>query len=145
MKNLGHILVFFQFAGALLSVGIWLHHPSLDIPAALLMLAGGGLGIVTLMYNRIGNFNIAPQLRKQAILITNGPYRFVRHPMYLSVALALAGVSLAAINAIAWLGWTVATLAMIGKTYIEEPLLIDRFPEYKAYRNRTKRFVPFLI
>jgi len=45
-------------------------------------------------HNRVGNFNITPEIRKDAKLIVTGPYRFVRHPMYSALILFMLGVKI---------------------------------------------------
>ena len=44
-------------------------------------------------HNRPGNFNIRPEPKEGARLVTGGPYRWVRHPMYVALLLGMAGVA----------------------------------------------------
>ena len=76
-------------------------------------------------------------------LVTHGPYRFVRHPFYLSAALMIAGMTLLTA---AWplgvVGGAVLGLLAI-RTPIEEAKLVERFGDaYQDYMARTPRFVP---
>jgi protein-S-isoprenylcysteine O-methyltransferase Ste14 len=105
-------------------------------------IAGIGLGVVTLAFNRIGNFSVYPEPKTGAILVTNGPYRVVRHPMYDALALMMLGV--AAYNG-HWangIAWCVLLAALCAKAMREERFLGDAFPEYRDYQVRTSRFVP---
>lgn len=78
-------------------------------------------------------------------LITTGPYRYIRNPIYAAVLLvvgsgvpahwSLTNAALALIVAV--------TLAV--KIYCEEELLRPAYPEYQEYAKRTKRLVPFVI
>ena len=75
-------------------------------------------------------------------LITTGPYRFVRHPIYAAICLFLwAGIlghqSLQAIS----LG-ALATAGVIVRLSCEERLVSERYPDYRAYSLTTKRLLP---
>jgi protein-S-isoprenylcysteine O-methyltransferase Ste14 len=76
-------------------------------------------------------------------LVTAGPYRFVRHPFYGSVALLMTGLALlSASAAIAACGVLLLTLLIL-RTPIEERKLIERFGDaYREYMARTGRFLP---
>jgi protein-S-isoprenylcysteine O-methyltransferase Ste14 len=85
---------------------------------------------------------IAP--RPGAPLVTAGPYRWLRHPMYLAQALIAVGAPLT-------LGcrWTLALAAaavvvLVVRASVEEAALARAFPEYRRYAARTKRLLPFL-
>jgi protein-S-isoprenylcysteine O-methyltransferase Ste14 len=77
-------------------------------------------------------------------LITTGPYRIVRHPLYASLIWMFYGASMAYLNPLAALENTVLFLpAMIYRSNLEEQALLNRFGDaYAPYRNRTGRFVP---
>ncbi len=147
MKHLGKALVFVQFSGigCTCYAGMLFFPPARPV-ASIISLAGVVLGLYTLGYNRIGNFNIVPRPRPNALLITGGPYQLIRHPMYLSVILFLAGITIqAGGHFLALFGTVLATTAMIWKSIIEERLLIKQYPDYNSYRARTKRIVPFIF
>jgi protein-S-isoprenylcysteine O-methyltransferase Ste14 len=78
-------------------------------------------------------------------LITTGPYRFIRHPIYTAVCLfvtpgAIAHLSLSTIL-LCGLIWAAAFMRM----FYEERLLCVRYPEYRQYAATTPRMVPFLF
>jgi protein-S-isoprenylcysteine O-methyltransferase Ste14 len=81
--------------------------------------------------------------RREASLVTHGPYRWIRHPFYDSMLLAVIAISLVAANwflAITGVGLFVL-LAVRAST--EERNLVARFgPDYEAYTRQTGRFVP---
>ena len=77
-------------------------------------------------------------------LVIQGPYRFVRNPMYLGAGLALAGAALF-YGSLTLLGYTgfffLATHFFV--VWYEEPLLRRTFePEYEAYCRRVRRWWP---
>jgi len=140
------VLVALQFALvlALVLVTRWPVPPK-AWPLTLFLLAlAVVLGVWTLGYNRWGNFNIRPELRRGARLITGGPYRRIRHPMYASVLLGVGALVVA--DARPWrIVLLVALLVVLMlKAAREEEYLRAAFPEYAAYASRTWRLVPFV-
>lgn len=88
--------------------------------------------------------NVAPDVVKNARLIRSGPYKFIRHPMYLSVfVITLCWL----IDYFTYVRMAVALILfviMISKIKYEEGLLKEAFPEYESYISQTKRFIPFI-
>lgn len=90
------------------------------------------------------SLTVFPRPRQDAEFIQSGIYRWVRHPIYCGVILiatswasyrgSLLHVVLAA----------VIVLFFAAKAGREEQWLLRRFPEYEAYRRRTKRFAPWI-
>ena len=107
--------------------------------------AVGGALIVWTMGTLGGNLTDTVVTRKHHTLVTSGPYRWVRHPFYDSVALWIAALSLAAANWFLLAGGLVTLALLVVRTSAEEERLIARFGEsYRAYMNRTGRFLPRL-
>lgn len=82
-------------------------------------------------------------VRSQATLVTHGPYRWVRHPFYLTAAVVMLSATM--VSASALLG--LLSLLVLGllaiRTPKEEQMLLDRFgDEYRAYKSTTGRFFP---
>jgi protein-S-isoprenylcysteine O-methyltransferase Ste14 len=78
-------------------------------------------------------------------LVTNGPFAFVRNPIYAAVVVfTWTGVAahFSAFNAA--LG-CVVLLGMLVRIFFEEQMLRARYPEYTAYAQRVKRLVPFVF
>jgi protein-S-isoprenylcysteine O-methyltransferase Ste14 len=114
--------------------------PSQAIGAALLL-----LGVVG--YRRAGRAlgdQLTPLVApaEPAVLIERGPYRRLRHPMYLAeLAMAFGAPLLLA----AW--WTLAVsllfaLAVVRRIGVEERALAERLPDYPTYASRTSRLIP---
>jgi len=83
-----------------------------------------------------------PEPRANARLVTRGPYRWVRHPMYTSVLLIALAWVLDQPTFVRALVWLVLLADLLTKLEYEETLLAHRFPEYVAYRKRTQRLIP---
>lgn len=138
---IGRFLVSAQFLLIMLLIWPWTA-PVFVLPALLLTFPALALGIWILRHNRIGNFNIRPELKSGAQLIIDGPYALVRHPMYVAVLwLGLCAVVLYA-NAAALLLWTLLYWVLDRKAALEETYLRIQFADYEAYAERVGRFLP---
>jgi protein-S-isoprenylcysteine O-methyltransferase Ste14 len=81
----------------------------------------------------------------QGGLVTNGPYRFVRHPIYGAILLFVwAGVAAHGTN-LSVLTGIVATAALAVRSVAEEELVFEIYPEYAEYARHTKRIIPFVL
>jgi protein-S-isoprenylcysteine O-methyltransferase Ste14 len=106
------------------------------------IVAAGGLLFWTL--RSLGsNLTDTVVTRKVHTLVMTGPYRWVRHPFYDSVALLLAAISIAAANWYLLMTGCLVLALLVTRTPREEERLIARFGDnYRAYMARTNRFVP---
>jgi protein-S-isoprenylcysteine O-methyltransferase Ste14 len=81
--------------------------------------------------------------RRDSTLVTNGPYAWVRHPFYGSVALVILACALLAANWFLLVMGGVFLALITLRTKIEEDRLLTRFGDaYRLYMARTGRFVP---
>jgi protein-S-isoprenylcysteine O-methyltransferase Ste14 len=81
--------------------------------------------------------------RRAHTLVTRGPYRWVRHPFYDSMALLILAISLIAANWFLLLSGCVVVLLLVVRTRTEEERLLARFGDaYRAYMLQTGRFLP---
>ena len=85
-----------------------------------------------------------PELRPGARLVTRGPYRWIRHPMYSGLLLATLALVINTWTTARAAIWLVFLIDLIFKLEYEESLLAGRFPEYAKYRQRTRRLIPFV-
>lgn len=142
-KLSSHLLVALQFAAIALSAAP-LAGRSGPGAALALCIAGAVIGFWTVFHNRPGNFNIYPEIKDGARLVTTGPYRWIRHPMYLSLLLLMLGIGLYNGQWINYLGLALLWTALIGKMTREENYLLNAFPAYADYATRTHRILPLV-
>jgi len=81
--------------------------------------------------------------RREHTLVTSGPYRWVRHPFYDAVALCAVANALAAANWFLFLSGGLLFVLFVVRTRTEEEKLLARLGDsYRAYMERTGRFLP---
>jgi protein-S-isoprenylcysteine O-methyltransferase Ste14 len=85
------------------------------------------------------SFSILAEARQ---LVTEGPYRIVRHPLYICEGIAVVGVMLQVISPWATLIAIVAAMLQYRRMINEEAILNSAFPEYRAYAARTPLVIP---
>jgi protein-S-isoprenylcysteine O-methyltransferase Ste14 len=143
------------FIGAVFASMAWpslLSFARLDLPAWL-QWAGVLLGLASLpligwVQSALGsNFSTTLHVREEHTLVTRGPYRWVRHPMYTVLYIHLVSLFLLTEN------WMIGGIFLLSLTLIvglrirkEEATMVDKFGDaYLAYMQRTGRFLPRLI
>ena len=110
-----------------------------------LYVVSGSLGMWAVVVMKLGNFNIVPDVKHDSILVTELPYKHIRHPMYTSVILLGLGMMLSAYSSFTLLIWLGLVVIMFMKAKYEESLLMARFPDYEKYCANTKAFIPFVL
>lgn len=107
----------------------------------------GSLIYFVIIHEALGK-NFSPKLRikKEQTLITTGPYKRIRHPMYVAFLLLHIAVFLIVSNWIIGITWMVFLLTIIiVRVKPEEDMMLERFgDEYKEYMSHTGRFLPKL-
>lgn len=107
--------------------------------------AGAGLVILGWSALRLGrSLTPFPRPVEHGRLVTSGPYRFIRHPIYGGVVLACLGLSLVTENLFR-LGVTALLFVFFDlKSRREEQWLGERYPGYRDYSKRVKKLIPWL-
>lgn len=85
-----------------------------------------------------------PRPRANARLVRAGPYRMIRHPIYTSVLAVALGFALATMSPLRVVLVLVLFIFFDLKSRREECWLEQRYPEYAAYRDQTKRLLPLI-
>ena len=113
---------------------------SLPVSLLSLVLTLGGTAASIYIVAVLGRcFSIFPQARG---LVTRGPYRFVRHPLYLAEFFTVFGIALQ--FALPWSLFVAlaAMAAQFPRMHYEEQILSAIYPPYRAYKLRTARLIP---
>jgi protein-S-isoprenylcysteine O-methyltransferase Ste14 len=143
------------FAPAIYASTSWLDRANYRLPPEAQRSVGGvGAMLMTLAiwlfwrsHADLGrNWSPSLQLREGHELVTEGVYRYVRHPMYASEWLWSIAQALLLQNWVAgWAGLALFTPLYVMRVPREEQMMLDRFgAEYRSYMNRTGRIVPQL-
>ena len=93
------------------------------------------------------NFSTTLHVREEHTLVTDGPYRWVRHPMYAVLYIHFIAILLLTGN------WFIGGVFLVAQTLIiarrlknEETAMIEKFGDgYRQYMRRTGRFLPRLV
>jgi len=88
------------------------------------------------------SFSILAEARRTVV---SGPYRYVRHPLYLGEALTLLGACLLIGTGIAMLFWAVVVGLQLARARIEEQKLSRALSDYRAYRRKTPFIFPHFL
>ena len=119
--------------------------PRLDNPPTWLLFLSAGMilfgnVLALLVLNRLGkSFSVMAEARK---LVTEGPYRIVRHPLYLTEGIAIIGLFLPYLSVQAAILFLVLVAVQVLRMHYEEQVLRATFPEYAEYARHTQRIIP---
>lgn len=130
--------------GRMLRKALVLMNPADATVGVLLFLAGVGVAVWARVY--LGrNWGMPMSLREGHELVTSGPYRYVRHPIYSGFVLAMVGTIMT--GDIYWLVVLPITLIyFIYSGLSEEKTMTEQFPnEYPEYKKHTKMLIPFAL
>jgi protein-S-isoprenylcysteine O-methyltransferase Ste14 len=126
-----------RMAWSSIPLPLWLRWAGVAVGAA------SGCLLVWTLINLGKNLTDTVVTRKAHTLVTVGPYRWVRHPFYDAVALAVLANSLVAANWFLLATGALLMTMMVIRTRREEAHLLARFGDaYRSYMNRTGRFFP---
>lgn len=100
--------------------------------------------LVYWVFSSLGkNVTSTVAIRKEHTLVTHGPYRWVRHPLYSVGFLAFIGLSLLAANGFIFTTLLLCFPVLMARTITEEARLVERFgDDYRDYMQRTGRYLP---
>lgn len=138
------VLVFIQFASLLFFIAdrhLLAHNYLLGLQILGIVVAFWGISSI-----RKGRFNIQPEVKPNAQLITSGPFKYIRNPMYTGIILFFSAsvTTYFSIYRLAVLLLLITVLFL--KIKSEEVFLTQKFGNaYSTYKAQTKRLVPFVF
>ena len=90
------------------------------------------------------NFSVLPVPAQNSVLIDKGPYKYIRHAIYI-VVIVLAMIWIAGkFSMINLFVWFALVIVLIVKINYEEKLLSEKFVAYRSYMNSSKKLIPFI-
>ncbi|HUY05534.1 MAG TPA: isoprenylcysteine carboxylmethyltransferase family protein [Candidatus Paceibacterota bacterium] len=127
-----------------------LAHNALFTPPAVVGWIGAALAVLGVAFAVWARFHLGtnwspvPAVKENHELVTSGPYRYVRHPIYTGVILAAFGAALT--GTIFGMGiFLVVSVMFFLRISKEEEIMLELFPgAYPAYQARTKKLIPFV-
>jgi protein-S-isoprenylcysteine O-methyltransferase Ste14 len=120
------------------------HDPWLEGIGLAIFLLGIALAVWARVY--IGtNWGMPMSRKDNPELVTTGPYRTVRHPIYSGIIVGMVGTAVAVS-----LYWLIAVAVLGGyfiySAFAEERFMAERFPDtYPEYKRSTKMLIPFVL
>ena len=109
------------------------------------LVLGLGVGLLAILKHPLNNFNIRPDIKENCLLMTDGIYAYMRHPMYFSVIVSMLGVLLLKFSTLELVLYTLLVVNMIVKMFYEESLWHCEGKEYSDYSKNTKRLIPYIF
>ncbi len=139
----GKILVTIQFTclALLMMETNWLALPWWSF---LILGISGFLAFWAMYVMKPGNFNVVPYPVETGVMVTHGPYRVIRHPMYTSIFIFALALLTGQFDYYKIIISVILVADLIVKMIFEESLLCKSYPEYKSYMMKTKRVIPFV-
>jgi protein-S-isoprenylcysteine O-methyltransferase Ste14 len=126
----------------------WLDWSAIEMPI-ILRWVGVGLGIISILFlawvhRTLGkNWNVPGTVEEHQVLVTEGPYHWLRHPMYTSFAFIALAYWLISTNWFIALIGLIYWIIVVSKVSTEEAVLIEKFGDtYREYMKHTGRFLP---
>jgi len=94
---------------------------------------------------KIGRFNIQPEVKTEATLITNGPYKLIRNPMYSGLLLVFGAGLFESFQLIEVSVYVILAAVLLLKIMLEEKYLLLKFGErYSAYKKTSFKLLPYI-
>jgi protein-S-isoprenylcysteine O-methyltransferase Ste14 len=114
------------------------------LAAGVLLLGAGFFLAIAGLFNLGRSLTIVPRPKDDAVLVQNGAYRIVRHPIYSGLILGSFGWALLVNGPLTFVYALLLAVVLDIKSRREEQWLNDKYPDYAAYQQRVHKLVPFI-
>jgi len=141
LKSFTFVIIQFSCLGLIAITGPIFSDNKLLLAVEFLGLALGSWAVFVM---GIGNFNVTPDPLKSSRLVTRGPYRFIRHPMYLALLLVTLPLVATKFSVLRLAIWLVLFIDLVVKLNYEEGILMTRLEGYRDYKQRSYHLIPFI-
>lgn len=143
LKNLLSILGYLVAVAAMAGL-LFIHHLFAKSPYLLaVQVAAALLMIWARMTFGLRSFHAAASTSEGG-LVTTGPYRYWRHPIYASIIYFVWAGQVQAPGAVPLALAATVTLGLFARMLVEERFLTQAYPEYPTYARKAKRLIPFV-
>jgi protein-S-isoprenylcysteine O-methyltransferase Ste14 len=102
------------------------------------------LGFWAIVTMKLDNLSVTPDIKQDARLVTTGPYKVIRHPMYSAVLLTFFPFILDRPSVFLTIVYIALLTTLLIKLNYEEHLLKEHFKEYATYAKTSWRLIPFI-
>jgi protein-S-isoprenylcysteine O-methyltransferase Ste14 len=127
---------------------IWMYSERVLLARSTAGLAVQGAAVLLMVWARVTfgrrSFHAAANPTSGG-LVTSGPYRFVRHPIYAAATYFVWAAAIDHHTAPAVSGAVLLSVGAFVRMLAEERLLLSMYPAYESYKDGTKRIVPFVF
>lgn len=144
MKLISYTLVFVQFStlAYLLTSAPVFAEKTLLLILEIIGITAGVWAVFSVM--KQSKLRIQPDVHPDAVLVKNGLYRVVRHPMYMAILITVVPILINYFSIFRLAVFIILTVNLILKIKHEEKLLIKHFPNYYEVHSKTKKLLPFI-
>lgn len=116
----------------------------INLLSGLFVLTGLIVALWGIVAMRKSVLNVFPDVDKKANLVEDGPYRFIRHTMYSGLIFSGLGLLLTDVSLIRVTAYIFLAADLILKLNYEESLLEKHFKNYREYKKKTFRLIPYV-
>ena len=94
---------------------------------------------------KLGNFNVQPEVKSTAKMVSKGPYKIIRNPMYTGLLIFFSVTVISKFTFVRLGVFAILTVVLLLKIFMEEKFLEQKFREtYLNYKSNTYRLIPFV-
>jgi len=112
----------------------------------IIQILGFSLALWSVFVMGIGRFNIQPEVKTRAKLVTKGPYRMIRNPMYSGLILFFGVGIIQSLEIINTAVFILLIIVLLSKIFLEEKYLSSKFGKsYQEYKNKSYRLFPYIF